>query len=77
MSVQTHTSIQELNQEEVTAQLTTQPQVVTDGVPPMNHAQVDVDRRRVEAHREEVSEESEVGRVTEGVHVPAVGVVLK
>ena len=24
-----------------------------EGIPPMNHAQVDVDRRRVEAHREE------------------------
>ena len=43
----------------------------------MNHAQVDVDRRRVEAHRQKGSEESEVGRVREGAHVPSVGVMLK
>ena len=44
----------------------------------MNHAQVDVDRRRVEAHRER-TEESEVGHVSveEGVLVPDEGVMFK
>ena len=41
----------------------------------MNHAQVDVDRRRVESSPRRGSEESEVVRVREGVHVP--GVMLK
>ena len=43
----------------------------------MNHAQVDVDRRRVGSSPRKGSEENEVGRVREGVHVPGVGVVLK
>ena len=38
---------------------------------------LDVDRRRVEAHREEDPRKIEVGRVREGVHVPGVGVMLK
>ena len=41
----------------------------------MNHAQIDVHRRRVQAHREEDPRKKKVVRVREGVHVP--GVMLK